>query len=173
MPQNKNILILISILAILLVSCETRPETSVDQTGPVLVIADAEEIRSVIQNSGARLTIVNFWATWCVPCKAEFPDLIKAGMEFEKDGVQVLFVSTDFEDEEEAVLRFLEEQKVPWRSFLKKGDGYEFVQSFFEDWSGALPTTLFFGSDGDLIDYWQGISTYEEVRSKIEATLEG
>ena len=173
MPQTKSILILGVLAAILPLSCQSQTQGLSDQGIPVLVTADAEEIRSVIVDNDAKLSVVNFWATWCVPCKAEFPDLIKVGKEFEGRGVQVLFISTDFEDEEEAVQRFLTEQKVPWRSFLKKGDGYAFVQSFFEDWSGALPTTLFFDGEGNLIEYWQGISTYEEVRSKIETTLDG
>ena len=163
-------LLLVLVLSTFMLSC--TPTESAREGVASLVAADADELLEVLTGSGAELSVVNFWATWCVPCKAEFPDLIKAGKEFEDKGVQMIFVSTDFEDQESSIRSFLEEQNVPWRSFIKKGDSFEFIQSFHEEWLGGLPTTLFFDSDGLLIDYWEGISNYEEVRSKIESYLD-
>ncbi len=171
--SRSNWLVVVLLAALLPAACGNPDSGETPEGTPDLVVADVDDLRAEIRKEGIQLTVVNFWATWCVPCRAEFPDLIEVGKEFEDKGVQVLFVSTDFEDQRDAVLRFLEEQDVPWRSFLKEGDGYAFIQSFHEDWNGALPTTFFFDDEGQLVDYWEGISTYEEIKATIEANLNG
>ncbi len=155
-------------LLLLVASCG-RPASEAPSTD--LALVDAEQLRAAIIEGGSQYAIVNFWATWCLPCRQEFPDLIRVGKDFADKGIAVVFVSTDMEEQEEDVRTFLAEQEVPWRSYLKRGDGYTFVQSFSEQWTGVLPATIILDGSGQVIDYWEGISSYDELVSKIGRLL--
>ena len=47
------------------------------------------------------------------------------------------------------------------------------MSAFHPDWTGALPATLLYGPDGDVRDFWEGKTTYDELRSRVEALLDG
>ena len=60
----------------------------------------ASEYASLFNKPKVRFTVVNFWATWCEPCVEEFPQIIKAVTEFEKEKkISLIFIDTDFKKE--------------------------------------------------------------------------
>lgn len=142
-----------------------------ERPGPQLRKVTADDLRAVIGDGQAELTVVNLWATWCIPCRKEFPDLIRIGTEFADKEVRVVFVSTDSEEQEADVKGFLADMNVSWDTYLKEGDGYDFVQALYSEWSGALPTTFIYSREGELLEHWEGISTYEELRSRLDTLL--
>lgn len=58
--------------------------------------ATHSEILDAVAQNDTQVTVVNFWATWCVPCIEEFPHFVKLGEKFAPERVQVMFVSADF-----------------------------------------------------------------------------
>lgn len=125
-----------------------------------------------ISSRKGRIVIVNFWATWCMPCRVEFPDFVRFGKEFEDKGVDVVFVSTDYEPDMPQVVDFLEENQVPWESYIKTGVDFEFITSFHSEWSGALPATFVYDQNGSLRAFWEGITSFKELESTVAAILE-
>lgn len=140
---------------------------------PEIQPATAEEILADVRGRDAEVTVVNFWATWCVPCREEFPEFIRLGKDLASQGVDVLFVSADFEDALPQAQAFLNEQGVETPSYLKVGKDDAFVSAFHEDWTGALPATILYGPGGDVRAFWEGKTTYNELRSRVEAALGG
>ncbi len=136
-----------------------------------LTDASHDEIQAAIQTSGASYTIVNRWATWCAPCVKEFPYFIEVDAHFEDQGVDVVFVSTDFEEQKPAVEAFLEEQGWEQTSFFKTSRDNEFVNAFSPKWSGALPATFIYDGDGSLVDFWEGEILRDELFERVEALL--
>ena len=130
-----------------------------------------DELKRTIDSRQGRVVVVNFWATWCMPCRVEFPDLVKFGKEFEDQGVDMVFVSTDFESDLPMAAEFLKEQGVPWRSYVKMGVDFEFIDAFHTQWSGALPATFVYDRDGNLRAFWDGITSYAELESQVETIL--
>lgn len=128
---------------------EALPEVS-------LVAATAPRILTAIQESPARVKIVNFWATWCGPCREEFPAFVEIGKAFAPQDVDVFFVSMDFEDEEAAARDFLREQGWTRRSFLRTGDDNMFIAAFHDDWTGALPATLIYDAHDEVVVFLEG-----------------
>ena len=146
--------------------CST--EASVDYT-PQSVSLD--ELQRTIDARQGEVVVVNFWATWCLPCRVEFPELVRFGKTFEDKGVDVVFVSTDFESDLPVAAEFLKEQHVPWQTYIKTGIDFEFIETFHQQWSGALPATFVYDREGNLRAFWEGITSYDELENTVNTML--
>lgn len=127
-----------------------------------------DALLSEIKDTDAEVTVVNFWATWCGPCREEFPAFVQLGKDFESEGVRVLFVSMDFDDEVPEVAAFLAEQNWDRPSYLRTGNDHEFISALHDEWSGVLPATMVYRQEGELVDFWQGEPvTFEELHTRV------
>jgi peroxiredoxin len=75
---------------------------------------DGQEV-SFPSSFAGRLVLLNFWATWCVPCIEELPHLTKAYARFHDQGLEMLGVSLDLENGDEKVASFTKDRNMPWR----------------------------------------------------------
>ena len=112
-----------------------------EQLLPEIILFDENKIKtnlsSYLKNSNHRLTIINFWATWCPPCIEELPSLNRLAIMFEEKGIDILAISMDRGDEKK-LSNFLKQ---------KGGDKLKFFQD--KNWSAGkslpikgLPVTL-------------------------------
>ena len=140
---------------------------------PPVTPATAQEISTAARDSGAKAVLVNLWASWCAPCRAEFPDLVRLQREYEARGLKVIFVSWD--DGPEIAAKFLAKQGVTSPSFIKAGTQGDqaFLTGLEPRLSGAIPATLIYDSTGKLRDFWEGAVTYEVFRQKVESVIGG
>lgn len=136
----------------------------------VMTDATATDVLTVVEASEADLTVVNFWATWCAPCLEEFPAFVRVGKEFDEK-VDVLFVSMDFPEERAAALSFVRKQGWEKPTLLKNEPDNAFITALHPDWTGALPATLVYGPGGELLDFWEGDTTYDELHAKVTRYL--
>lgn len=90
------------------------------------------------------LTLVNMWATWCGPCKAEFPDLQRLQEKYGPRGLRLIAVSTDQQDAK--VRAFIMSTNA---TFLIGRDTAEDVLAFLRD--GSLPQNILIGPDGRIL----------------------
>jgi thiol-disulfide isomerase/thioredoxin len=120
-----------------------------------------------VRRPGARAVLVNVWATWCGPCREEFPDLLRLERELRDRGLRVVLVSADFDDQLPAVRRFLASHDVDFPSYIKTGDDMEFINRLEPRWSGALPATLIYDGAGTPRRFWEGMATYDTLRSRV------
>jgi thiol-disulfide isomerase/thioredoxin len=132
-----------------------------------LIVADADGLRNAIRAPGARVTLVNVWATWCQPCRAEFPDLLRIERDYRAKGLRFMLVSADFDSA--APRAYLAEQQVHFASWFKDGDDQRFIDALSPEWSGALPATFVYAADGRLVRFWEGRASYPAFE---EAVLE-
>lgn len=142
--------------------------------GPVeLRPVTASQVLDEVRRPGASAVLVNVWATWCLPCREEFPDLLKLRGELLDRGLRVLFVSADFEDDREAQVRkFLAAQGVDFPSFLKEEKDEEFIDGLEPRWSGALPVTLVYDDGGTLRRFWEGAAAYDVMKQRVLDVIE-
>jgi cytochrome c biogenesis protein CcmG/thiol:disulfide interchange protein DsbE len=93
--------------------------------------------------------VVNVWASWCGPCRAEFPVLQKLSARY---GKKVAFFGVNAEDSDNAAATFLREEPLPYPSYTDPDkDILESLGAF-----GGLPDTAFFDERGELVDLKQG-----------------
>ena len=133
----------------------------------------AAELKQTIAEPGARAVIVNVWATWCVPCLEEMPDLLLLNERYRPEGLRLLLVSGDFPEERPAVEAFLKQQKIGFSTYLKSGPDMEFIDGLHPDWSGAMPATLVYDGSGKLVAFHEGKASYEQLENWLLAALGG
>jgi peroxiredoxin len=113
---------------------------------------DTKQIKALKQNQTGKTLLVNFWATWCGPCVAEFPEIQKTWRMYRKRPFDIVTVSLNYPDEEKGVRAFLEKQHASTRNLLNGlTDPYELMKAFDKDWDGAVPFSMVIGPDGKVL----------------------
>lgn len=101
------------------------------------------ELKPLINQSGDKIYVVNFWATWCAPCIKELPYFESLNL---REDVEVLLVSLDFPKHKESrLLPFIKKNKLQSKVvLLDDADENYWINDINSDWSGALPATLIY-----------------------------
>lgn len=152
------------LLAVMMVS----PQTSV--SGPVInaKALDGTEISS--RNLAGKAYIVNFFASWCPPCRQEVPDMVELQKKYSKDGFT--FIGVGFRDEEQSISDFIWEYGINYPVMI----GDQAMISTFGDYIPgglqAIPVSFVIGRDGSLITVAQGFQNREALEQLILQALE-
>jgi len=133
--------------------------------------ATAGQLLAVVRAPGARVVLLNVWATWCAPCREEFPDMLRIGRELGPRGVRLVLVSGDIDTELPAVKRFLDAHGVRFMTYLKQGDDMSFINGIDPRWTGALPATLLYDGAGQGLWFHEGKTSYDTLKTRIDLAL--
>ncbi|HEX3560356.1 MAG TPA: redoxin family protein [Pyrinomonadaceae bacterium] len=150
---------------------------SSDAAGVPKVTEIKEDGLKTLLNAGAgreRPLLVNFWATWCVPCREEFPDLLKIKGQYPADRLDFVLVSLDDASEiGKAVPEFLTEVKATSLPtyLLNAADEGAAINLVDPQWGGELPATFLYDRAGKLVFKHKGAIRPEELRAAIEQSL--
>jgi thiol-disulfide isomerase/thioredoxin len=112
-----------------------------------------------------KAVLVNFWATWCGPCKIETPWLVELQDEYRSQGLQVVGVAMDDSGKDE-IAKFAKDMGVNYPVLLGKesvGDAYGGVP--------ALPESFFVGRDGKIVDRIIGLKGRGEIEDSVKKAL--
>lgn len=127
------------------------------------------ELNQVIANRNGKLLLINVWATWCVPCRKEFPALVKLSEKYSKT-LDVIAISVDYEDVvEDNVIPFLRKNNVEFPVFISGFEKDEDLINYFnKDWNGALPASIIYDSAGNKVEFLEGKHSFEGFSSRID-----
>ena len=135
-------------------------------------LLDERGYRQMLEKYRAKALLVNFWATWCEPCREEYPVLNDLAREYAPQGLQVVGVSFDDDGEMLLVRRFLARYKPVFPNYRKRpGNQEAFQQAVHPRWNGALPTSFFYAPDGRQIGYIVGGADRATYEAAIRALL--
>jgi thiol-disulfide isomerase/thioredoxin len=141
-------------------------------TAPPPAPATAPQVLDAVKAAQQKVVVVNVWATWCIPCREEMPDLLKLRRAYKDRGVALLLVSGDFSSERDQAAAFLGEQGVDFPTYIKTGDDMAFINAFDPQWSGALPATFIYDGQGRLRHALLGKSSYAQFEAKVLDVLQ-
>jgi peroxiredoxin len=144
----------------------------IEQEPVTVELAGPDAMRALRKNTTGKTLLVNFWATWCGPCTAEFPELQKTWRMYRKRPFDMVTVSVNYPDEIKGVRRFLEGQHASTKNLLFSiMDPYEEMKAFDEKWDGAVPYTVVLGPDGRIVYQEQGALDVLKARRAVLASF--
>lgn len=135
-------------------------------------IINTEDLRGIIKNNDLPL-LINVWATWCMPCREEFPDLVKISNSY-KDKVRFVGISVDdSEDLDSKVIPFIKNQKVNFEIYLLKVvDPEDFINLLNKKWGGAIPATFIYDKRGNQEEMLIGKQSYKTFKEALKKVIE-
>jgi thiol-disulfide isomerase/thioredoxin len=140
---------------------------------PVKLLTPEHYQSRIVAPRKGRVVLVNFWATWCVPCREEMPELISMAKKFSSRDLAVILVSVDTKRTASAdVPKTLKELKVPFVSYLAKThDPQLFIDAVDKKWDGTVPYTLIYDRTGKLALRLEGKHSQKSFEASIQKVL--
>ncbi len=142
---------------------------------PVAVVApiDTEALKGLLAQQRVRPLLVNFWATFCDPCRDEFPDLVKIDKDFRPHSLEFVTVSLDdFSEIKTGVPQFLDSMKATMPAYLLNvSDPEPAINLIDRRWQGDLPATFLFNEKGEVVYKHIGRVNPAELRAAIEKVV--
>ena len=136
---------------------------------PARVIT-ADGLAALLKRNGAGPLLVNYWATWCDPCREEFPDLVKIDTDFRARGLDTIAISLDdLVELKTEVPNFLRQMKAQMPVYLLNvADPEPSIKMVDPTWGGALPATFLYDGNGEIVYKKFGRFDTGELRAAIE-----
>ena len=141
---------------------------------PIVVNAiDLEAFKGLITQPRQHPLLVNFWATYCDPCREEFPDLVKIDRDYRPQALEFVTISLDdVADIKTGVPKFLGEMKATMPAYLLDvSDPEPAIDLVDPRWQGSLPATFLYNEKGEMVYSKIGRVKTEELRAEIEKVV--
>ena len=134
--------------------------------------ASTEDLKALRKNSTGKLLLVDFWATWCAPCRKELPEFETMYRMYGHRAFDLVTVSINYPDEKPGVQKALgNEHATSTNLIMGSTDIYSLLAAFDPDWSAAVPYTLLIRPDGTVAYKSQGTMDPLALRRLIIANL--
>jgi thiol-disulfide isomerase/thioredoxin len=133
---------------------------------------DNQGYEKIVRQYKGQPLLVTFWATWCEPCRDEYPMLNELAKQYAPQGLKVVGISMDQDGDLILMRRFLARYKPVFPNYRKiKGDEDAFSNAVMPGWKGALPASFFYARDGSQVGHVVGASNHDTYDAAIRAVL--
>src|SRR5213594_537511 len=135
-------------------------------------LIDTQGYEKLVEQYRGEPLLVTFWATWCEPCRHEYPMLNELAKQYAPQGLKVVGVNLDDDGDLILMRRFLARYKPIFPNYRKKTGGEElFRQGVLPSWNGVLPASFLYAKDGRQIGHVFGEGTRDTYEAVIRALL--
>jgi thiol-disulfide isomerase/thioredoxin len=137
-----------------------------------LIPVDEDGYRNVLAGQRHKVVLVDFWATWCEPCREEMPALVALAKKYRGRGVVLVTVSADEPEQEAAAGEFLARTGAPAPAYIKRANSDEdFINSVDRAWSGALPSLFLYDRQGRKAASFTGETEIAQIETALRKLL--
>ena len=165
---RRSRVLLVCALAATLGACGGNEQTAappaaslLPSTATALPAMDPATFATMVGQQRGTPVVVNFWGSWCPPCREETPDLVAA---HERWGDRVQFIGVDLSDDRGGATSFIDEFGVPYPSVFDPTNAIAVSYGLF-----SPPATLFFDASGTLVQTIPGQISAHDLEANIEA----
>lgn len=137
-----------------------------------LIPLDETAYVKTVSASKGKVVLVNFWATWCEPCRKEMPALAKMASALKSKGLALITIAAEEPEDVKAAVAFLVKAGIPDPAYLKstKNDD-KFITSIDAKWSGALPALILYDKTGKKVKSWIGETDLKVLEAEVKKLL--
>lgn len=169
----------VAVAALFFSSCDAtkggseRKRSVGENYSPEVLVVKYEGLIDALDKKNDTLYVVNFWATWCMPCVKELPHFVSTLKEMSGKRVKLVLVSLDTKNDlETKLIPFLRKEQFVAQHYLLDDNGRmnEWIPRFSADWDGAIPATAFY-KNGAQLHFNSGALSEQELRSQINTYL--
>ncbi len=177
MKKDIYIIALFFALALLMISCSSSNDNDTQKTGRVAqgqVQASSTgflNLRDIDGNpwnlddyKGKQPMIINFWGSWCPPCRHEMPDLKRIYEEYSPKGLEIVGIAVN--DTPGKVKAYVEKGGYDWVMLMASSEAARYFKL-----GAGVPTTIFFDRDGNETGRYVGMRTYNEFKKAVEEII--
>ena len=170
-----SIFLISSLLTLALGGCQSASSSSPAEkitasTNVNLIRGDAKALDELIAKHKGQVVLVDYWATWCLPCVENFPHTVALATNYRSQGLVAIAVSFDLLDDEPKVRKFLAQKGADFENLISQHDSIG--QKTFADFElGPLPEYRLYDREGKLSQKWESGVDQVELTKKIEQLL--
>lgn len=137
-----------------------------------LIPLDEASFPRTIASKKGKVLLVNFWATWCEPCRKEMPELAKMAASLKAKGLEFITISADEPEDEKTALAFLAKAGVVDPVYAKRANNDDkFINAIDPKWSGALPALILYDKPGKKVKIWIGETDLKGLEAELRKLL--
>ena len=178
MRRNALVFVALTVAVLAMLASGKYLDRTRKQHGPLTLVGDIKGVQAPdfslftldgqkvkLSDYHGKAVLLNFWATWCPPCKVEMPWFVDLQKQYGKDGLVILGVAMD-DSEPASIAKFAQELGVNYTVLLgtdKVSDDYGDVQ--------YLPTTFFIGRNGAVVDKLTGLLDRKDIEDDVKKAL--
>jgi len=162
-PLRRGILVGVFALVTLAAFGIREPRAATANSGPGAepgdpTLIDLAAYNDLVARYRGKAVMVNFWATWCGPCRTEYPEIVDLAKEYGPQGLIVLGVTLDEDSDIGLVRKFLATYHPDFPNFRQRSgiDPDAFYQGVNPQWRGTMPQTDFYARDGHMARFFIG-----------------
>ena len=153
----------------LLFSTKSKPEDAARLT-PL----DEAGFHQMVTSHRGKILLVDFWATWCAPCREELPKLVALHAAKKSKGFDLVTISCDEPEQEAEAAQFVTAQGAPPPRYIRRAKSDDaFIDAIDPTWSGALPALFLFDRNGRPARSFIGETDIKQLGAYIDRLLIG
>jgi thiol-disulfide isomerase/thioredoxin len=137
-----------------------------------LTPVDEAGFQKLVDSHRGKIVLYQFWATWCAPCRAEMPQLIRLEAKLRSQGFELVTISADEPEQDAAAEKVLKQLAVRAPLYRKQAQSDDnFINSIDRKWSGALPALFLYDKNGRKVQSFIGETEMTVVEAAIRKLL--
>ena len=137
-----------------------------------LIPLDEQAFGRMVANHHGKVLLVDFWATWCAPCREEMPKLVSLYSSERGRNFDFVTISCDEPEQMADAVSFVQKQGAPAPFYIKRAKYDDrFINAIHPKWSGALPALFLFDRTGQKVTSFVGETDMDELKASIERVL--